>query len=118
MKVRAEVTKALEEARARKQIGHPLDAAVILSVNEDLYSLLQPYTEDLRFIFIVSDVSLLNDKKLDDSFISEKVEGVSIKIEAASGQKCERCWVHETSVGSDSKHPTICERCCTALDDI
>ena len=118
LKVRAEVTKALEEARARKQIGHPLDAAVILSVNEDLYSLLQPYTEDLRFIFIVSDVSLLNDKKLDDSFISEKVEGVSIKIEAASGQKCERCWVHETSVGSDSKHPTICERCCTALDDI
>ena len=88
MHVRAEVTKALEEARTQKQIGHPLDAAVSISAKEDLYSLLQPYAEDLRFIFIVSSVSLLKDKKLDGSFESEKVEGLSIKIEAASGEKC------------------------------
>jgi isoleucyl-tRNA synthetase len=118
LEVRAETTKALEEARVQKQIGHPLDAAITISAKEDLYSLLQPYAEDLRFIFIVSSVSLLKDKKPDGSFVSENVEGLSIKIEAAPGEKCERCWIHETSVGSDSEHPTICERCQTALAEM
>jgi isoleucyl-tRNA synthetase len=118
LKVRAEVTKAMEEARARKQVGHPLDAAVTISVKQELYDLLQPYAEDLRFIFIVSSVSLLQDKNLDSSFVSEKIEGLSIKIETAAGEKCERCWVHETSVGSDSKHPTICQRCRQALEKL
>ena len=118
LNVRAEATKALEEARTAKQIGHPLDAAVTISAKEDLYNLLQPYTEDLRFIFIVSSVSLLKDEKLDGSFESEKIEGLTIKIDAAHGEKCERCWIHELSVGSDSEHPTICERCQKALADI
>jgi isoleucyl-tRNA synthetase len=115
LNVRAEVTKALEEARAAKQIGHPLDAAVTISAKEDLHDLLQPHAEDLRFIFIVSRVLLLKDKRLEGSFESEKVKGLSIKIETAPGEKCERCWIHETSVGSDSEHPTICRRCCKAL---
>ena len=118
LNVRAEATKALEEARAAKQIGHPLDAAVTISAKEGLYDLLQPYAEDLRFIFIVSSVSLLKDEKLDGSFESEKLEGLSIKIDAASGKKCERCWIHELSVGSDNEHPTICERCQNALAEI
>jgi isoleucyl-tRNA synthetase len=118
LNVRAEATKALEEARAAKQIGHPLDAAVTISAKEDLYNLLQPYAEDLRFIFIVSSVSLHKDKGLDGSYESEKVEGLAIKIEAARGEKCERCWIHELSVGSDSEHPTICERCKKALAEI
>jgi isoleucyl-tRNA synthetase len=118
LEVRAETTKALEEARVQKQIGHPLDAAITISAKEDLYSLLQPYAEDLRFIFIVSSVSLLKDKKPDGSFVSENVEGLSIKIETASGEKCERCWVHETSVGSNSEHPSICERCQKALAEM
>jgi isoleucyl-tRNA synthetase len=118
LNVRAEATKALEEARAAKQIGHPLDAAVTIVAKEGLYDLLQPYAEDLRFIFIVSSVSLLKDKKLDGSFESEKVEGLSIKIDAASGKKCERCWIHELSVGSDTEHPTICERCQKALAEM
>ncbi|MGD8613670.1 MAG: class I tRNA ligase family protein, partial [Desulfobacterales bacterium] len=118
LKVRAEATKALEEARAKKQIGHPLDATVILSVDDNLYALLEPYAEDLRFIFIVSNVSLLKGQKLDDSFVSENVEGLAIKIETAPGKKCERCWVYETSVGSDSEQPSICQRCLKALSEI
>ncbi|MBW2468179.1 MAG: isoleucine--tRNA ligase [Deltaproteobacteria bacterium] len=118
LKVRAETTKALEEARAKKHVGHPLDATVILSVKDDLYGALEPYADDLRFIFIVSNVSLLKDQNLDDSFVSENVEGLAIKIETAPGKKCERCWVYETSVGSDSNRPTICARCQKSLDEM
>ena len=116
--IRSEVTKALEEARAQKQIGHPLDAAITISAKEDLYRVLEPYSEDLRFIFIVSKVSLLKDEKLDGSFASENVEGLSIKIETAPGEKCERCWVYEMSVGTDNQHPTICNRCQESLAEI
>jgi isoleucyl-tRNA synthetase len=116
--VRAEATKALEEARIEKRIGHPLDAAVIISAKEDLYDVLKPYAEDLRFIFIVSHVALLKNEKLDGSFESENIAGLSIKIEVAAGEKCERCWVHETSVGSNKEHPSICGRCQKALAEM
>jgi len=118
LQVRAEVTKALEEARSQKRIGHPLDAAVTISANNDVYDVLKPYAEDLRFIFIVSKVALLKDETLDDSFKSENVTGLFIRIEVAAGEKCERCWVHETSVGSNKEHPSICERCQKALAEM
>ena len=118
LSLRGEATKALEEARTAKQIGHPLDAAVTISAREDLFNLLGPYEEDLRFIFIVSSVSLIKNETLDGGFESEKLEGLSIKVEAARGEKCERCWIHELSVGSDSEHPTICERCRKSLAEI
>jgi isoleucyl-tRNA synthetase len=116
LEVRGEVTKALEAARNQKQIGHPLDAAVTLSVGDSLYKDLHPYREDLRFIMIVSQVSLLKGQKLEGAFESRVIEELSIKVEKAEGEKCERCWVHDVSVGDISHRPTICNRCAAALD--
>jgi isoleucyl-tRNA synthetase len=116
--VRADVTRALEEARTAKEIGHPLDAAVSISVKEAYYKALQPYAEDLRFLFIVSKVSLLKDEKIDGGYESENIEGLFIQIETAPGEKCERCWVHETTVGTDNEHPTICKRCQKSLAEM
>jgi isoleucyl-tRNA synthetase len=118
LNVRADVTRALEEARAAKQIGHPLDAAVTLSVKEGYYNALQPYADDLRFIFIVSKVSLLKHEKIDGGYESENIEDLFIQIETAPGDKCERCWVHETTVGTADDHPTICKRCQKSLAEM
>ncbi|UCD82956.1 MAG: hypothetical protein JSW26_05635 [Desulfobacterales bacterium] len=41
-----------------------------------------------------------------------------IKVEPAPGEKCERCWVHDTAVGTYSEQPTICGRCKDALAQI
>ncbi|MGD2271538.1 MAG: isoleucine--tRNA ligase [Desulfobacterales bacterium] len=116
--IRGEVTKALEEARAEKLIGHPLDAAVLLSVPSDLYQTLSPFADDLRSILIVSKASLVNDQKLEGAFESAEAEGLFIRVEPAAGEKCERCWIHEPSVGASSEHPTICDRCLKVLDRI
>ncbi|MFZ0613242.1 MAG: isoleucine--tRNA ligase [Desulfobacterales bacterium] len=116
--VRGEVTRALEEARARKLIGHPLDAALTLAVTEDLYAVLAPYAGDLRSLFIVSRVDLERETPLEDAFTSESVAGLAIRVERAGDEKCERCWVREPSVGSIAAHPTICGRCNTALERI
>ena len=43
LRVRGEVTKALEEARVKKEIGHALDAAVTIAADAELYARLAPY---------------------------------------------------------------------------
>lgn len=113
--VRGEVTKALEEGRMNKRIGHSLDAAITLSADKDLYDFLVPYSDDLRAVFIVSKASLTKEKKFDGAYESRDIGGLSILVESAPGEKCERCWIHDLSVGSDPEQPTICERCGDAL---
>ncbi len=48
---------------------------------------------------------------------SSGVEGVHIQVEAAPGEKCERCWIHDGSVGENEDHKTICSRCVDALKE-
>ncbi|MDI6688546.1 MAG: class I tRNA ligase family protein, partial [Desulfobacterales bacterium] len=111
LKVRSEVTKALEQARTTKLIGHPLDALVKISTNEGLYNDLCPYTEDLKSIFIVSQAFLVKEETFYGAYKSNEIEGLLILVEPAAGDKCERCWMHDTSVGTNTEHPTICNRC-------
>ncbi|MDH4205412.1 MAG: class I tRNA ligase family protein, partial [Desulfobacteraceae bacterium] len=116
IEVRGEVTKALEEARVKKLIGHSLNASITIYTDGDLYNILEKYKDDLRTIFIVSEASLMEGDKPDGIFKSLDVEGLSIRVEPASGEKCERCWVYDISVGADSEQPTICSRCQNALN--
>jgi len=102
--IRALVTKALEESRKEKKIGLSLDAQVHLHLPEKEYLFLQPYAQDLKSILIVSSVTLHREEK-----------GVSVGILRADGEKCERCWNYDVSVGIDSQHPTACGRCVEAL---
>ena len=113
--IRGVVTKALEEARVKKLIGHSLNAAVTIFADEDRYVILDSYGDDLRDLFIVSKVSF---KKADAAQPAPELEGLAVLVEAAPGDKCERCWVHDTSVGSNADHPTVCSRCLKALESI
>jgi isoleucyl-tRNA synthetase len=113
--VRSEVTRALEEARAQKQIGHPLDARVVISATDTLYVLLNVYIEDLRALFIVSQVEIQDSQPLSPAFVSQEIAGLSIQVAPADGNKCERCWVYDPGVGSHPDHSTLCSRCLTAI---
>jgi isoleucyl-tRNA synthetase len=115
--VRAEVTKVLETARADKVIGHSLDAQVTLTLGDRLKALLAPYADELCRYFIVSSVQLV-DKAPQGSIKAEQVEGLEIHVAAASSKKCQRCWVHDPSVGQIEDHPEICTRCCGHLAEI
>jgi isoleucyl-tRNA synthetase len=104
--IRDEVLKALEEARNAKQIGSSLEAKVILTADKDNTMFLLNYFQDLRYIFIVSQVEV------------HEGEALSVEIQKADGQKCERCWNYSTRVGRFEKYPTVCERCAEALGEI
>ncbi|MDY6905873.1 MAG: isoleucine--tRNA ligase [Thermodesulfobacteriota bacterium] len=117
--IRGEVTKALETARAKKEIGHPLDAQITISADDNLVKALKSYKDDLRSLFIVSK-AILGDIDSDDGEIykSDVIEGLTIQVIRAPGEKCQRCWVYDISVGQDAKHPSACKRCIKALKQI
>ncbi|MDP2645505.1 MAG: isoleucine--tRNA ligase [Desulfobacterales bacterium] len=115
LNVRGEVTRAIEIARSAKRVGHPLDAAVTLSAPKSLYEVIGPYAEDLRSIFIVSEALIGQETDLADSYESAEIGGLKIRVVPAAGDKCERCWVHDLSVGANPAHPTVCNRCCDTL---
>ncbi len=114
LKLRKEVTKALELSRKDKLIGHSLDATVTLELPDDLGKFLVPYMNDLAAIFIVSEAKTSR-LGFDESYSSEEIQGLKIKVEPSSDSKCERCWVHDPTIGRYPDHPGICERCYSAL---
>ncbi len=109
--VKAEISKAIEMARQRKIIGHPLDASVDIYPPENLRPLLEGHREDLRALLIVSQVNIVAEDAIAEPYDSVEIKGLKIGVKKASGQKCGRCWIYSSSVGSDSLHPAICGRC-------
>jgi isoleucyl-tRNA synthetase len=119
LSIRGEVTKALELARAKKLIGHPLDAEVVINADDDLLSFLSDYDQELRRIFIVSKTTLKKELPDDaEPYKSEEIDSLSIVVLNAPGEKCERCWIYDQTVGEDDHKPTVCERCRGALVEI
>jgi len=116
--VRKEVTKILELGRKEKIIGHPLDAAVTLGVAPELYEKLKRYADQLRSIFIVSSVKLMDIEQVEGGIESETVPRLKVLVAPSTDPKCERCWVHDATVGDNHEHPTICGRCQDVLDII
>ena len=97
--IRDSVNLALEAARNDKLIGKPLEAKVIIAAKADDLALLNKYSNILKTVFIVSGVDVIEGDEL------------SVKVDKADGEKCERCWTFSESVGHDHDHPTLCARC-------
>ncbi|MFZ0805659.1 MAG: isoleucine--tRNA ligase, partial [Candidatus Sulfotelmatobacter sp.] len=109
--IRDEVLKALEEARNNKLIGTGLEAQVEVTASDPLYALLQRYSEQLRYLFIVSAVTLKPGS-------GNGTGGVHVEVKKADGLKCDRCWNYSTHVGDDKTYPKVCERCSAVLKEL
>jgi isoleucyl-tRNA synthetase len=104
--IRDDVLKALEEARNDKQIGSSLEAKVVLTADAATTRFLLDRYEQLRYIFIVSQVEV------------HEGDALNVEIAKADGEKCERCWNYSTRVGEFDRWPSVCERCNEALAEI
>jgi isoleucyl-tRNA synthetase len=102
----------LEEARIAKAIGSSLEARLEISAGAHAHQRLAAHRDDLRYLFIVSEVELL------EANAELTGDEVLITVGRAHGEKCERCWNYSTRVGESSRYPTVCERCVTALSEI
>ncbi len=118
IEIRGEVTKALEVARREKTIGHSLDASVTLGLSSELMERLSVYRDQLRSIFIVSSVDMTEIDRLENGLESDTISGLKVKVSPSIDPKCERCWVHDPTIGEDNTHPTVCKRCLKVLNEI
>jgi len=130
-KIRGEALKALEAARSAKRINSSLEAKVNFelftsSAELQLLPTLQKYAHWLPGLLIVSQVGVPPDSAGQirtrslhgDSFRSEVFPVLALRVIAAAGTKCERCWNYSTHVGENARYPGICERCSEALAEI
>ena len=44
--------------------------------------------------------------------------GLAVGVAKAAGEKCERCWIYSTELGSDPAHPTLCPRCAKVMAEL
>ncbi|WNK66442.1 isoleucine--tRNA ligase [Pantoea agglomerans] len=114
LKVRGEVNKVIEQARADKRIGGALEATVTLYADPELAAKLQALGNELRFVLLtsgaqVADYALANDEAQQ----SELLKGLKIALHKAEGEKCQRCWHYTIDVGQNPEHAEVCGRCYT-----
>lgn len=112
--VRDMVLQVLEHERANKVIGSSLEARVNISAGGATYELLQRYRDELRYLFIVSQVNV---QQAGESMTASNAE-IEVSVVRAEGEKCERCWNYSVRVGESARYPTACERCVEALSEI
>ncbi|MGE5841121.1 MAG: isoleucine--tRNA ligase [Deltaproteobacteria bacterium] len=115
LQVRKEVTKAMEIERKNKTIGHSLEASITLGLPADLLTRLEAYREALPFLFIVSSVTTLPLEQVSGGY---EGEGIRVKVEINKAPRCERCWVHDPTVGKNHEQPGLCNRCLDALAEV
>ena len=103
--LRDTVKKQLEVAVKDKMIKASLEASVTLAASKEEYDFIKSVEDELAAAFIVSEV------------IIEKSENdeLTVTINKAQGEKCERCWCFSKSVGENSDHPTLCARCAAVI---
>jgi isoleucyl-tRNA synthetase len=103
--LRDDVKKALEEAVKAKKVRKSLDAKVILNCGGETFEFVKSVESELKTSFIVSAVEIRDNGN----------DELSVDVELAEGEKCERCWEHSTTVGQCAEHPTLCARCAEVL---
>ena len=108
--VREVVLKSLEEVRQRGTIGNSLEAKIVIRASGETAALLRRHENDLRYIFIVSQVSVEEAPGMG--------EELHVEVLKADGAKCERCWNYAVEIGKDSDWPTLCDRCIPAIKEM
>ena len=106
MALRDEVLRELEGLRKEQKIGSSQQATVtIYCPDEKTTEVLNEFgLEQFAALCIVSKVELqigANETKV----VAEK----------SGHQKCQRCWNYRLSVGADSEHRDLCERCVSVI---
>ena len=112
--VKTAVNKLLEAKRAEGVVGGSLQAAVTLCCDADLAERLQQLGDELRFILITSKATVSIEAVAGSE--ATEVEGLSVLVEKADGEKCVRCWHHREDVGTNHVHPELCNRCVDNID--
>ena len=104
IKVKNIVAKDLELARAEKTIGNSLDAKVTIYAEGEEYKFLKENEELIKLVLIISGLEIQENNR-------KQEEKLGVKVEHATGEKCERCWMY-----NDHLEDGLCPRCKEVLE--
>ena len=107
VELREQVAKVLEPMRASGEIGAALDAEITLRADAKSAAWLAPFADELRFLLISGDVTVVED---------DAVKGIAAFAAPTGKVKCVRCWQRREDVGSHPEHPEICGRCVSNIE--
>jgi isoleucyl-tRNA synthetase len=106
MSLRDDVLRELEQLRKNQEIASNQEATVTVATNDEkLVSLLEGFgLENFATLCIISEFKL---EKCDCE--------TQVKVNKSNHNKCDRCWNFWPSVGTDSEHPKLCQRCADVI---
>jgi isoleucyl-tRNA synthetase len=106
MGLRDEVLRVLEELRQEKKIASNQEASVaVYCDDEELVGILGEFgLGQFAALCIVSEVTL-----------QKGADKTTVAARKSTYKKCQRCWNLWPSVGTDKKHPGLCERCISVV---
>lgn len=108
--LRGVVTKALEDARTAGTFTKSQEVRISATVPSSDFALLTGERGiDLAEFFIVSEVALMENEDAED-------DGITVTVDAARGERCDRCWNYREDTGVHGEHEHICSRCAAALE--
>lgn len=108
--LRGAVTKALEDARTAGTFTKSQEVRISAAVPSSDFALLTGECGiDLAEFFIVSEVALMENEDAED-------DGITVTVDAARGERCDRCWNYREDTGVHGEHEHICSRCAAALE--
>ena len=72
--------------------------------------------DELRYLLLASQIELIDDSsKLQGLAHQTTTASGKIGVTTADGVKCDRCWNYSDTIGANTEHPTVCNRCVDAL---
>jgi isoleucyl-tRNA synthetase len=108
MDLRDKVLGVLEPLRKDKIIGSNQESSVTIRCGGDDAAAIEQFgLKNFTALCIVSEVKL--EKGATETFVS---------AQKSPHRKCQRCWNYWPSVGADSNHPDLCERCVSVISEL
>jgi isoleucyl-tRNA synthetase len=114
---RGVVNQALETVRQERKIAKSLEAAVLISGDDEIEALLRRQQE-LAALLVVSqaEVGKSSNGRLLQHVGSGPMGKVVVDVMPARGVKCVRCWNYREDVGRNPAHPELCGRCSSVME--
>jgi isoleucyl-tRNA synthetase len=100
--VRELANKEIETKRSAGELGASLQAELTIHCEGAAYEVLASLGDDLKFVFITSQVVLAKGP-------------LKVDVKASAATKCDRCWHYSEDVGQHADHPALCGRCISNL---
>jgi isoleucyl-tRNA synthetase len=103
---RSVVAQSIEIARQQKLVGNALEAHVELSLPRE-HRLRHLSLGEIEEFLILSHLDLVATDGESNAVVSK-----------TSHLRCDRCWRHLPTVGTQVGHPTLCDRCAEVVNEL